>query len=72
MCRAWGLVLRCPGSDMADRSLLVILLVHLRLGKARPGVNPAYDFTLEELGYDLGAALMRSGPAMSQLYVNTS
>lgn len=43
----------------------------LRLGKSTPGADPARIFTLEELEDELGAALMESDPAMSQLYVHT-
>lgn len=80
-----GLVSQCPMGLLAaarhrttgarnttDRVYGIMQVFNLQLGKARPGADPTYDFTLEELEDELGEALMQSEPAMSQFYVHTS
>lgn len=55
--------------NQTDRIYGIMQCFDLRVGKSRPGASPDLALTLDQLEDELGAALMKKNPVMSQLHV---
>lgn len=53
-----------------DRVYGIMQVFDFQLGTSAPDVDEDYDFSLEELNDQLGAALLAKDPIMSQMYTN--
>lgn len=53
-----------------DRVYGIMQVFDFRLGSSAPDVDENYNFSLEELNDQLGAALLAKDPVMSQMYIN--
>lgn len=53
-----------------DRVYAIMQVFDLRLGKSNPSANQAHLFSLDELEDELGAALLKKYPVMSQMHIH--